>query len=731
MNNFQRSSSIFKGLLRKASWVIDQAYCVPTVRKNLYADVSSDNKSVIKYLSNIRFLSFAFLTSPVLSLIPFAITNQIQWGLINFAIGTFSIILWLFVFRNLRLKVNPVILIRWGAISTVIFNILIASALILASVFNISSNIFIFLYLSLQIFSGISFSLITGIDSKLSGTVFRSIKIKQSCISPNAEFRRCKTIGSTTANAFGSLLWSIVILFFHGATKQPGWYSVIFILGIIPAILLLKNLRLLSKTLLHKSILFELKAVDSEKYADKKKGYRLEMFESIISIGCLEGILQFSQFYFSIKAIKVLFEKVEIFYLLVLIIPLLFYFINYVEQIGAVIFSKFAEYKQFAKHKKNLENNKQRQNVSIVIIFISFLVFVIHTELSSNWSPYLDVVAYAFFNVIKGFAGGLSEKWNESLIENNPLHNEAWFTTLYSLFGRVYQVGSIIVFFLITQFINSNNWKDIFIFGKQMNPESNAFGAMLTSLIFGLMAANILAFIWLGFTECRENNPLKILVDSIVTPEKRLTLFTQILRALFVVCLLLSNFLSLKVFEYKGITFAHGSVFYISLFVIINLITVFEGIESATRTIFQGTVIYLVVYGSLIASAFVSGEIVSGQINSVYVYNALLKEIADLFAASFLAYILTVTLNILLLTFLLKYLGTRHALILTACVTLICQLIDTAIYVNVGYHNFGNLDITSMFFGQFMIKTLIYLIMYFPLYLIIKICKRFLVIANE
>jgi uncharacterized PurR-regulated membrane protein YhhQ (DUF165 family) len=86
----------------------------------------------------------------------------------------------------------------------------------------------------------------------------------------------------------------------------------------------------------------------------------------------------------------------------------------------------------------------------------------------------------------------------------------------------------------------------------------------------------------------------------------------------------------------------------------------------------------------------------------------------------------TVVLNVGLLAFLSKHFATRSPVVLGAIVTFICQLIDTLVFVWLGFGAERNLDLTSMFIGQFSVKFSAYLLMYFPLYFIIHACKKWI-----
>jgi uncharacterized integral membrane protein (TIGR00697 family) len=215
-------------------------------------------------------------------------------------------------------------------------------------------------------------------------------------------------------------------------------------------------------------------------------------------------------------------------------------------------------------------------------------------------------------------------------------------------------------------------------------------------------------------------------VKAVVKREERTALFTQLLRVLFVVSLILSNLLSLKVVSYRGLTFVHGSIFYIMLFVLINLITVFEDIEASIKTVFLGMVSYVVVLVSLLLSASAGGRLLDTSLPATPDYNSLLAHIAALYSASFCAYMVTVVLNVGLLTLLAKYFETKSPLVIGAVVTFISQVVDTLIFIWLGYGRTNGVEMTSMLIGQFSVKLSVYLVMYFPLYYLIQGCKQWL-----
>jgi uncharacterized integral membrane protein (TIGR00697 family) len=344
---------------------------------------------------------------------------------------------------------------------------------------------------------------------------------------------------------------------------------------------------------------------------------------------------------------------------------------------------------------------------------------------------------------VKGFAGGLSEEWNESIRDHYPKHDEARFTAWSALFGRLYQIAAIACFYFLTLFAESNSWKAVYCIDCWIeiltNPEdrakeTGAFIGSLTVFIFALFAANILAYMWIGLSKSRGDNTWKVLAKSVVKREERTALFTQLLRVLFVVSLIMSNLLSLKFVNYKGLVFVHGSIFYIMMFVLINLITVFEDVEAAVKTVFLGMISYIAVFISLVLSARMGGNLVDKTVLLLNIenYNTLLgRHIAALYLASFFAYTVTVVLNVGLLAFLLKYFETKPSVILGAMVTFISQLIDTLIFIWLGYGNNSGVDFTSMFIGQFSMKFSVYLVMYFPLYYLIQACKHWLGLGRK
>lgn len=718
-----KDHSVWRRVLNR---VAGEIWCVPSVRAQLGGGVDEQGKAIVGLLIKVRLLSFAFVTSPVLSLIPFVLTNNKGWGLVSFAVGTLSIIIWLIIFDKLRTTDAPSNLIRKGAIATILLSALLGLVLLSGALFNVQTNNLVIVYLLLQFFTGIPFALINGIDSKLSGSLFRTIRLQdQIGMSPNAEFRRCKSAGSTAATALGALVWCTVILFNHAAITGAGWYSILFALNILPALLLLRYLRILNKRLETRPIQ---KHQDSIPARAEEENHSSEMTESIVAIGCLDGLLQFSQFYFSISAIKALFDNVPNHSLLFIAIPLMFYIVNGIEQGGALLFSRYHARSQKAAPEKRAESIKRRQYVALLTLLIAACFFVLHVVVwhSVGWSGLLDVVAYGLFNIVKGFAGGLSEEWNESIVRHYPQHDEARFATYSALFGRLYQIASIACFFFLIQFVSSTSWIDIRLTELQRGaPETAAFVGTLTVFIFVLFGANILGYFWIG-QDTRPHDPIwRILQRAILQREKRTALFTQLLRVLFVVSLILANLLSLKVVNYKGLIFAHGSVFYIMLFVLINLITVFEDVEAAIKTVFLGMISYVVVFISLLLSAKAGGYLLNVPLLSTQDYNTLLgHNIAGLYFASACGYAITVVLDVWLLTLLSKHFATKSPVILGAVVTFICQVIDTLIFIRLGYD--VKEDLISMLIGQFSVKFSVYLVMYFPLYYLIQACKQWI-----
>src|SRR5262249_8148617 len=154
-------------------------------------------------------------------------------------IGTLSIIIFLKLFNRLRSVAEPSMLIKYGAIATMVLNALLAAVLLAASLLNLDPYNVAIMYLALQLFIGVPFALITGAASKLAGSVIRWPR----GIFPNVELRRCKVAGATGASAIGALVWCIVIVFDHAARTEPGWYAILFALNILPALFLLRSVR--------------------------------------------------------------------------------------------------------------------------------------------------------------------------------------------------------------------------------------------------------------------------------------------------------------------------------------------------------------------------------------------------------------------------------------------------------------------------------------------------------
>lgn len=706
--------------------------------ENLLSDIRESDKGILKNLIYIRLLSFAFLTSPILSLIPYVVTGNKELGLLNFAVGTVSIIVCLYLFRKFRSQQDSLTLIKLGSRSVLILSGLTAVFLIISSIVGLTGKNFAYVYLFLQIFSGVPFSLISGIDSKLSKSIYNKIRLnEQKGLSPHIEFRTLKTLGSTAATALGAFIWCIIILLSKNtASEVPAYYSIIFILNMFPSIFLLGNLARLRKRLAGIKDVTDAdqKTQPIEKTPDEpsiQKQLPSQTKESIISIGCFEGLLQFSQFYFSISALKQLFDSVkgDTWYL-ILLIPILFFFVNFVEQLGTYLFKNFAPRLCGGNDSYDVGNLKRRQHLALLIILVSSMIFVIHyfTLSRFEWGDiqlsYISVIAYALFNFIKGFAGGLSEDWN-AVLDTDSNHNEAVFTTYYSLFGRIFQVAAILVYPVITKFAESDNLlrADTLIRIFDFSPPTataSSIGAMLTISIFGLFAANVFSFIWLGYAESKEHNILRTIIEALTQPEKRLALFTQSLRTLFICFLILSNLLSVKLFDLKGIQFNHGSIFYILSFVVLHLIAAFEDLEAATKTVFHGILVYLLFSTVLTLAGSSSGTFITPEN-----YNNLFHMLGYNFMASFLAYSSVIVLNILLMIALLRYFGAKQSLLITAAVTCVTQLLDTIIFVSLAYGG-SNIDTLSLFFGQFTVKFSVYLIMYFPIYFMVCFFKKFL-----
>lgn len=710
-------------LRRLFKWAGGEVWCVSSVRANLMRGVEERDRPIISLLVNIRVLSFAFVTAPVLSLIPFVLLKAHVWGLLSFALGTVSIIFWLFVFRGLRSRVRPSKLIGIGAAATILLSVLLGGLLLSAQLFK-SREELVGVYLALQLFTGIPFALIAGVDSKLSGSVYRAVEVRRrNGFSPSVEFRRCKVAGATAAAAFGALAWCFVILCHDKAIEVPQWYAVIFALNILPAALLLRYARLLDRRLRSHPLLGSQDGVATVESPAEEENHKTEVTESIVAIGCLDGLLQFSQFYFSIKAIRSLFASVPEHGLLLIAIPLLFYAVNGLEQLGSILFSRYN-----ARPSRD-ETLKRRQLASLLTLVVAVSLFALSTVAVhvSGLDRLLPVVTYALFNVIKGFAGGLSEEWNEAIVRRHPQHDEARFTTLSALFGRLYQIAAFVCFLLLNGIANSSNWRNMTFTGQyDGNKERVMFVAALTACIFFIIALNFLAFLWINRDKPQQVSVWTVLRDAVVRREERTALFTQLLRLCFVVSLILANLLSLKVVPYKGLLFTHGSIFYITVFVLINLITVFEDVEAAIKTVFLGMFAYVLVYAALLLSAAAGGQLMlEAPLLTLETYNTLLGSIANLFAASFYAYVVTAVLSVGLLAAVSTYFGKRSAIYLGAGVTFICQAIDTVIYIRMGYGR-TNVDLPSLIMGQFLMKFSVYLLMYFPLYCIIQGCMKWL-----
>ena len=114
-------------------------------------------------------------------------------------------------------------------------------------------------------------------------------------------------------------------------------------------------------------------------------------------------------------------------------------------------------------------------------------------------------------------------------------------------------------------------------------------------------------------------------------------------------------------------------------------------------------------------------------------YNRLMgHEIAWLFFVSFLGYFVTIPLDVWLVSALSKRFVRFSPIGIAAAVTFVCQLVDTFIFVWMGFFvwqslkNQANQGLTSMLLGQFSMKFSVYLVMYFPLYLLVRFCSRWL-----
>lgn len=561
-------------------------------------------------------------------------------------------------------------MIGLGAAATILLSALLGGLLLSAQLFE-SREELVCVYLALQLLTGIPFALVAGVDSRLSGSVYRAVEVgRRQGFSPNVEFRRCKVAGATAATAFGALAWCSVILCYHRAIEAAEWYAVIFALNILPAALLLRYVRLLDGRLRSHPLLGSQGGVAAVVSQAEDEDLKTEVRESIVAIGCLDGLLQFSQFYFSIKAIRELFASVPENGLLLIAIPLLFYAVNGLEQLGSILFSRYNA------RPSRAETLKRRQFASLLTLVVAVSLFTLCAVAVFFFSMdrLLHVVTFALFNVIRGFAGGLSEEWNEAIVRRYPQHDEARFTTLSGLFGRLYQIGAVVCFLFLNGLASSPDLQSTrLMFQHDGDKETVLFVAALTACIFLIMASNFLAFLWVSRGRPQQVSVWTVLRNAMRRREERTALFTQLLRLLLYVSLFLSNLLSLKVVTVKGLSFAHGSISYIAAFVLINLIAVFEDVEAAIKTVFFGMLAYIAVYGAILLSATVGGQLmVEEKLLTLEDYNTLLGRIADLYAASFYAYLVTAALSVGLFAIISAYFGKRAPIYLGAGVTLIC-----------------------------------------------------------
>ena len=720
--------------------IANEIWPLPSVRVNLECDLTPRQHQILDLLIKIRLLSFAFVSAPISSLIPFALTGKKELGLACFGMGTISIVIGLVLFRKPRSVANPISLIRKGAVATIMVNALLGLLMLAGGAGFLQPGKLVIIYVISQLFSGIPFALINGVDSKLSGALYRVIgNQRKESFSPNALFRRCRAAGSTAATALGALIWAIVLFFEHNARTNAGYYAIIFAAAIVPALFLLRYLRQLED---------QIKTDHNMKRALVDGPYipisllggprRTELGSSVVAIGCLEGLLQFSQFYFSLGAIRLLFDAVPDYRILVIAIPLMFYLINGLEQMGALLFSTFQSRKLMGDSANPVQLIRVRQWASLVLLVFAASFFAFHSAVGYGleWSMWLDVAAYGCFNIIKGFAGGLSEQWNEAIRSYDSLHDEAGFSTASAFFGRLYQIASITCFFVLNRFMIGNNEIDL------ISKQTRALTGTLTAFVFVLFAANMLAYSWMEQTKQRQpDTTWTVLFAAVLNRRERTALFTQMVRVLFVASLILSNFLAVKFVTIGGMTFTHGSIIYVAVFVLINLISVFESEEAAIKTAFLGMVSYLFCSVMLLVSACAPGALtVSTNLISNGNYNQLLGgEIAWLFLISFAGYLATIPLNVRLVSLLQTHFAKLQPWALGAAVTFVCQLVDTFIFVWFGFffrrvpqpENPVKLDLTSMLFGQFSVKFSVYLVMYFPLYVLIYFCSKYLGIAAQ
>ncbi|QVL30781.1 VUT family protein [Telmatocola sphagniphila] len=577
-------------------------------------------------------------------------------------------------------------------------------------------------YLWLQLFTGVPFALTYGVDSKLSGRVYDRIRLPGKCpISPGGEFRKCKTAGATAAAAVGAFVWCLVLICHPNASRSPWCYSLIFLINIVPMVLLLywiQKLELSAGLNIHS---------DTEEIQSQHDSIKKDVWESILAVGFLEGLLQFSQFYFSIKAIKMLFDKVPTYPLLCTIfIPLLFYIINSTELIGVTLFRRFF---------RNPEReSKKRQYIALKTLLVTVSIFAIHiaTWMICGWYIAMDVVAFSVFNIVKGCAGGLSEEWQEALRQKKRTQldrcDEAIFSARSALIGRLYQIAAIIVYMIATVLVANDDVFDAFhnLSPNTLKPDQNSavFASTLTVFVFLLLAANLLVYLWSADGTPRKT-PIEVFLDGIRYRDQRRAMLTQLLRVSFVVSLVLSNFLAVKLADIRGVSFSHGGLCYVFCFVILHLMVAFEGVEAAVKTVLLGMASYPFVYIALVVSSTGPGRVMDGGGISTDQYNSLFGHtVSMLFVASLMGYIITVVLDMLLMSYLIRYFGADKALVVGAFVTCICQFLDSALFVYIGYFTALQANIWPLIIGQFAVKFCTFLVLYFPLYLFIRMLDR-------
>lgn len=708
-------------------------WCVRSVRDSLDRDLDAHDRAISDLLLKIRLLTFAFLSAPIAALIPYAMTRQKEFALASFGIGTVSIVVGLIVFSRIRSIANPIHLVRKGAWATLLVNALLGSLMLFGEVVQLPPETLIRWYLVLQIFSGIPFALINGVDSKLSGSIYRAMNSGEyESFSPNAEFRRLRAAGSTAAAALGALLWSIVLLYRPEATTSAGYYAIIFCFSLVPPLFLLWYLRRLEEQInSHDGLKQALVRQIAAPVVVTKVNPLNEHTSSIIAIGCLEGLLQFSQFYFSLGAIRMLFEEVPNYSILVIAIPLMFYMVNGLEQVGGLLFRVVHD--RILVHFSSTVSQliRVRQWASLATLSFAAILFVLHWLVARGlvWWIGFDVIAFGCFNIVKGFANGLSEQWNEAITIHDRQHDEAGFTTASALFGRLYQILAIVCFFIFNwAWSDGGGFADL----NTTQIETKAMIATLTAFVFVLLAANMLAYSWMEQRrKLRPESTWSVIVAAMMNTEERTALFTQLLRVLFVTSLILSNFSANKVISFGAISFSYGALFYVTLFVLINLIAVFESAEAAIKTVFLGMISYVFVVVALLLLGRLPGTItLSPSLITQEGYDYIFGwEIPWLFLVSFAGYIVTILLNIRLLSIL----GTHFARLpfwgISAAVTLVCQSVDTFIFVWFGFfvgRAENSMDLASMLFGQFSVKCSVYLVMYFPLYILIHLCRKYL-----